>query len=699
MANGEPPPLNPKAPNAVGEQLGKRLDSWKEIASWLDRSEKTARRWEQREGMPVHRLLHEKRGTIYAYSAELEAWRQSRKITSSEEEEFEDQAQRCGRTSSESISFDLIENGLTQAAEGNPNEPAAGGPGSSGYRLDEPIKHSGDLGPAYAASVPTSVNGHHLAELPGDVGLQVPTSGSSLQQAEIGATKARIEWQPQEGGSLSRSRLWLKSAAVCALLVGAIIWYASYRDASHRSGEEQPPINSVAVLPLTDLAADTSEGYFADGMTEELITELGSLSSIHIISRTSIMQFKKSIRSLPEIGRQLNVDAVVEGTVRRSGGRVRITARLVSTAQEHLIWQKEYEGDMRDILMLQSDVAHDIAGNIQTKLARQQVPGAVAYKRLDPETHEDYLRGRYFLARRTAEGMNTAVDYFQRAVQRDPHYAQAYVGLASAYELLGSYELLPPDKSFPLALKFANKALELDDTLSEAYSARANAKCNYEFDWAAADRDFRRAIALDPNSALAHHDYGEYFTVLGNSERAIAELKIARELDPLSLPLFNTIGRMYREAHQYDEAIKQCKQSLVLDPNFSMGHWCLGQVYLAKRQYPEATSELRLANELGTTPLIVADLGCVYAASGKKTEARAILHSLESKSQFNYVSPYLIATIYSQLGEKDEAFKWLERAYDARDISYVVVDPMMDPLHSDPRFAHLIQRLHLPDRN
>ncbi len=486
-------------------------------------------------------------------------------------------------------------------------------------------------------------------------------------------------------------------AAACALLFVALVWFAWARKETHQAAAEESVIRSVAVLPLTDLAADSNEDYFADGMTEELITELGRVSSIRIISRTSIMQFKKSVRTLPEIGRQLNVDALIEGTVRRSGDRVRITARLVSIAPEHLIWQKAYEGDMRDVLMLQSDVARDIAGNIETKLARQRVPSAVPYKRLDPETYEDYLRGRYFLARRTAESMNTAAEYFQRAVQRDPQYAQAYVGLALAYQLLGSYEVLPPDKSYPLALKFANQALELDGTLSEAYSARANSETNYEFDWAGADRDYRRAIALDPNSAQAHHDYGEYFTGVGNAKRAIAELKIARELDPLSLPLFSTIGRMYREAHQYDEAVKHCQQSLVLDPNFSMGHWCLGQVYLAKGQYAEATSELRRANELGTTPLIVCDLGCVYAASGKKTEARAILHSLESKSQFNYVSPYLIASIHSQLGEKDEAFNWLEKAFDQRDgISYLVPDPMMDPLRSDPRFAALVERLHFP---
>jgi TolB-like protein/DNA-binding winged helix-turn-helix (wHTH) protein/Tfp pilus assembly protein PilF len=486
-------------------------------------------------------------------------------------------------------------------------------------------------------------------------------------------------------------------APACALLIAGLVWFAWARKETHRASGEESIIHSVAVLPLTDVAANTNQDYFADGMTEELITELGRLSSIRIISRTSIMQFKKSVRPLPEIGRQLNVDALVEGTVRRSGDRVRITARLVSIAPEHLIWQKSYEGDLRDVLQLQSDVAHDIAGNIQSKLARKQATGAAPYKRLDPEAYEDYLRGRYFLARRTAEAMKTAADYFQRAVQRDPQYAQAYVGLSLAYQLLGSYDLLAPEKSYPLALRFANQALELDDTLSEAYSARANSETNYQLDWVAADRDYRRAIALDPNSAQAHHDYGEYFTGVGNANRAIEELKIARELDPLSLPLFSALGRMYREAHQYDEAAKQCSQSLLLDPNFSMGHWCLGQVYLAKRQYLEATSELKRANDLGTTPLIVCNLGCVYAASGKKSEARAILHSLEGKSQFEYISPYLIASIYSQLGEKDEAFNWLEKAFDRRDnISYLAADPMMDPLRSDPRFADLIQRLHLP---
>jgi TolB-like protein/Tfp pilus assembly protein PilF len=638
MAFAERPPLNPNAANAAGEQLGRRLDSWKEIASWFDRSEKTVRRWEQREGLPVHRLLHEKRGTVYAYSRELEFWRQSRNVWTLEEES----------------------------------------------------------GPLNVTDIPHSANGDKFATLSDDP-VSVRTDLDLWPQVtDGGEERSRIECQ-QQGWRRFRRSSWLMLVAGAVLLLSTFTLIVWHRNAAVKSLVQEPRIGSVAVLPLIEIGADHQEDYFADGMTEELITELGRLGSIRIISRTSIMQFKSGTRSLQEIGRQLNVDALVEGTVRRSGNRVRITVKLVRASPEHLILADAYESDIQDVMKLQRDVAQDIARNIQTKLVSHQAPGAAPYKRVDPETHEDYLRGRYFLAKRTAEAMNIAAWYFQRSIQRDPQYAPAYASLAWTYDILGSYEVLPPVKAFLPAIEFANKALQPDNTLSEAYTARAVAACFYELNWVVADRDFRHAIALDPSSALAHHGYGEYFASVGNAERAISELKIARRLDPLSLTLFSTIGRMYREAHQYDEAVYQCKQALVLDPNFSMGHWCLGQAYMAKRQFAEAISELSQANESGTTPLVVCDLGCAYAASGRKMEARAILKSLEKRARFNYVSPYLIASIYSSLGEKDQAFKWLEKAFDGRDgVSYLAADPMMDPLRSDPRFVILIQRLHLP---
>jgi TolB-like protein/DNA-binding winged helix-turn-helix (wHTH) protein/Flp pilus assembly protein TadD len=436
-------------------------------------------------------------------------------------------------------------------------------------------------------------------------------------------------------------------APTCAVLGVALAWFLWSRIAYYGAAAKDFHIDSIAVLPLTNLAPDGGNDFFADGMTEELITELARMGSLRVISRTSIMRYKRTARPLPEIGRELNVNALVEGTVRRSGDRVRITVQLLRTSPERHIWADAFEGDIRDVLSLQRDVARDIVGRIQNKFVAQLVASPDSNKRLDPEAYEDYLRGRHFLARRNSEAMNKAVGYFQQAVHRDPQYAQAYSGLAVAYDLLGMYELLTPAESFPKVKEFASKALRLDNTLSEAYTARATAASYWEFNWQAAERDFQRAMALDPNSAIAHHWYGEHFINIGKTERAISELKRARELDPLSLPINSTLGRVYRDARRYFEAVEQCKKTLELDPNFSMAHWCLGQAYLGERNYSAAVTELEHANALGTTPLLICDLGCAYASVGRKLEARAIVKALQQKSQSAYVSPYLIATFDS----------------------------------------------------
>ncbi len=635
MANDEESRSSLFHPPSPGEVPRRRLELWKEIASYLNRSEKTVRRWEESEGLPVHRLLHEKRSTVYAYSDELDAWWKSRK------------SQAAANVDSSDEQPGDLEHEMVIAEYEKRGHPEVRGP-----TLEDQYETGSQANAAPTADVP------------------VP----------------------------SRSRQVAIVIGVLIFIIGilAAIYGAGFRK-SIRQTSRTPRIHSLAVLPLENLSQDSEQEYFADGMTAELITELGKISSIRVISRTSVMRYKGVRKPLAQIARELHVDAVVEGEVLRSNDRVRVTAQLIDTAEDAHIWAEAYDRDLRDVVALQGDIARSIASAIRARVTPAELARISPARRLDPKAHEDYLRGRYLMDKRTAEAMKTAVNYFQQAIQREPKYAQAYAGLATTYVLLGNYELLPPDKSYPLAIEFAAKSLELDDTLSEAYSTRATAAYNYEFNWAEAELDFQHAIALDPSSAIAHHWYGEYFTSLGRGESAISELKIARELDPLSLPLMNALGRMYREAHHYDEAIQQCKQTLVLDPNFSMGHWCLGQAYLAKRLYPQATLELQRANELGTTPLIVCDLGCAYAFSGKKIEARTILNSLKQKSQFSYVSPYLIASIYSALGEKDEAFQWLEKAYDRRDgISYLLADPMMDPLRSDPRFARLIQRLQIP---
>jgi TolB-like protein/tetratricopeptide (TPR) repeat protein len=499
-----------------------------------------------------------------------------------------------------------------------------------------------------------------------------------------------------------RRRRWLIAVVISAAisLIGLLagMRWIRLRELVGR-GPSTVRIQSLAVLPFENLSSDTEQEYFAIGVTEQLITELAKITSVRVISRTSVMRYKNTTKSLREIAQELNVDAVIEGAVMRSGSRVRMTVQLITPSPEHHLWADTYEGDIRDVLTLQRDAAHDIGTRIQTKLATRADVRSGANKRLDPETYEDYLRGRYFLARRNGEAINKALAYFNKAVQRDPQYAQAYAGLAVTYDVVGMYHFLPPDASFARVKGFANKALALDNTLSEAYTARALAASFWEFDWAAADKDFQRAIELDPNSALAHHWFGEHFIAVGKAERAVAELKRARELDPLSLPVNSALGRVYRDAGLFDEALLQCNKTVELDPNFSMGHWCLGQTYLGERNYSAAIPELERASALGTTPLLICDLGFAYAAAGRSIGARAILEAFQRKAQFEYIPPYLIAAIYGALGEKDEAFKWLDRAYNERDshITYLKLDPEMDPLRSDPRFGILMQRLKLPE--
>ena len=602
------------AATSASEGSRSRLDSWKEVASYLGRSEKTVRRWEQSEGLPVHRLLHEKRGSVYGYTDELDAWREGRRAAIKSEA--------------------ALTNG--EAKPDSAKNPAA--------RVASP--------------------------------------------RTVGVTgRLRRRW-----------RAALLTLAILLLIASlAAIHWGRLRDGI-AGGQSAVRIQSLAVLPFKNLSSDTEHEYFAEGMTEQLITELASISSKRVISRTSIMHYKNTGKSLPEIARELNVDAMVEGTIMRSGSRVRMTVQLVSPSPEQHLWAETYEGDIRNVLDLQRNVARDIGRKIQTKLAAGPAAGSGTKKQMDPETYEDYLRGRYFLARRNAEAMTKALAYFHEAVRRDPQYGEAYAGLAITYDLLGSYELLPPVKSFPKADEFAGKALHLNDRLSEAYTARAFAVSFWKFNWSAAERDFKRAIALDPSSALAHQWYGEHLINVGKAERAVAELKRARELDPLSLVINSTLGRVYRDAHRYEEAVQQCRKTLELDPHFSLGHWCLGQAFVGERRYAAAVSELELANSLGTTPLLFRDLGWVYATLGNKARAKEILATLSLKRESGYVSPYSIAAICSALGKKDEAFKWLERAYNERDshITYLTLDPEMEPLRSDRRFPSVLQRLNIP---
>jgi len=490
------------------------------------------------------------------------------------------------------------------------------------------------------------------------------------------------------------SLAWKILVPVLLILIAAFAtWKFYFRN--HPS----PSIRSLAVLPLESLSADASQDYFADGMTDELIADLGQISALRVISRTSVMPYKRARKSLPQIARELNVDAVVEGTVLRSGDRVRITAQLIqATADKHL-WAGSYEGDLRDTLALQNTVARSIAEQIRISLSPQEQAVLKSAKVVNPEAYEAYLKGRYFWNKRTADSLKTAVDYFNQAIEKDPNYAQAYTGLADAYALLGDwqYAVMTPKEAFPKAKAAAIKALELDSTLSEAHNSLAFCFDAFDWDLESAGKEFQRAIELNPGYATAHHWYAWHLSLLGQYDEAIVEMRKAKDLDPLSLIINADLAELLVIAHFYDESISQSRKTIEMDPNFALAHNQLAQAYLQKHMYDEAVAELQKAVELsGGSPTCVANLARAYAASGKTSEAVKLLSDLKKQTNRSYSDASEIAVIYVALGDRDQAMNWLGKGYEERFNPGVLLRPGFDALRSDPRFEDLVRRIGFP---
>jgi len=464
----------------------------------------------------------------------------------------------------------------------------------------------------------------------------------------------------------------------------------------HSASRPSSNIRSLAVLPLESLSGDASQDYFADGMTDELITDLGKISALRVISRTSVMPYKRVRKSLPQIARELSVDAVVEGTVLRSGEQVRITAQLIQASADKHLWAESYEGDLRDTLALQKKVARAIAEQIRINLTPQEQAVLKNVKVVNPEAYEAYLKGRYFWNKRTADGLKKAIDYFNQAIEKDPNYAQAYTGLADSYALLGDWEygILAPKEAFPRAKAAATKALELDNTLGEAHTSLAFSLDLFDWDWASAEREFRRAIELNPGYATAHHWYAWHLSEMGRNREAIAEMRKAQNLDPLSLIISADVAEILLVAHSYDQAIEQSRKTIDMDPNFAVAHYELGQALVQKHMYKEAIAELQKAIELsGGSTTCTSNLAFAYAASGRRKEAVKILSDLKNRSKQNASE---IALMYVGLDEKDQAMTWLEKAYEQRFNPSILLRPAFDPLRSDPRFQNLVRRIGLP---
>jgi serine/threonine-protein kinase len=456
------------------------------------------------------------------------------------------------------------------------------------------------------------------------------------------------------------------------------------------------PIRSLAVLPLKNDSQSPAEDYFADGMTDELISSLMKVGSLRVISRTSVTRYRETGKSLPEIARDLKVDAVVEGSVRRAGEKMRISVRLFRSASEQSEWSQTYERELRDILVLQSRVAQDIAREIRIQTTPQEQARLAQVHSADPEAFQLYLKGRYLWQQRTSEGLGKAIDYFQQAIAKDPNYALAWAGLADAYILRES--MLSPAETMLKAREAATRALAIDNSLAEAHTSLAVVNLLYEWNWSASESEFRQAIALKPSYATAHHWFAEYLSAMGRHEEALAEIKQAQELDPYSLVISRDVGRHYYLARQYEQAIAQCRNALELEPNSAGAHRLLGLALAKKEMFTESIWALQRAVALSPSSNNQAVLGYTYALSGRREEAQQILRMLDNLKE-EQVSPFWIATIYAGLSDRDEAIALLEKAYQERStpLVYLKVYPILDNLRSDPRFDDLLRRLRFPD--
>jgi TolB-like protein/DNA-binding winged helix-turn-helix (wHTH) protein/Flp pilus assembly protein TadD len=495
-----------------------------------------------------------------------------------------------------------------------------------------------------------------------------------------------------------RRQLWTAPRIMVAVAIALILPILAFW-LFHSREPALVGIRSLAVLPLENLSGDAAQNYFADGMTDELITDLAQISALRVISRTSVMVYKGARKPLPQIARELSVDAVVEGTVLRSGDRVRITAQLIEASTDKHLWSQSYEGELRDTLALQKKVAGAIADQIRINLTPQEQAALKTVKAVNPEAYESYLKGRYFWNKRTADGLKVALAYFNQSIEEDPKYAPSYSGLADTYALLGDwqYAVMPPTEAFSKAKTAAIKALELDGALGEAHNSLAFVLDGFDWDLDAGGKEFQRAIELNPGYATAHHWYAWHLSLLGRYDEAIIEMRKAENLDPLSLIINADLAELLALAHSYDESIRQSRKTIEMDPNFALAHSQLAQAFLQKHMYDEAVAEMQTAVRLSAnSPTCIANLARAYVAAGKKSEAMKLLSDLKKRSNSTYSNAAEIAMIYASLGDADQAMTWLEKGYEERFNPGVLLRPAFDPLRSDLRFQNLLHRVGLP---
>jgi TolB-like protein/Tfp pilus assembly protein PilF len=561
-----------------------RLDSWKEIAAYLKRDERTVRRWEG-EGLPVHRHMHKKQASIYAHKAEIDVWWKN------------------GRLRLESP------------------EPA---------RASKPLA------------------------------------------------------------------LWLLAGSA-AVLVVATIAFVLYRSGSAKE-KGQPAITSLAVLPLKNLSGNPTQEYLADGMTEELIGRLAGIHNLRVISRTSVMHFKDTQLSMPEIAKTLGVDALVEGSVIREGSRIRVHAQLIRGATDEHFWSETYDRDLRDVLALQSDVAQAIARKVEVTVSGEEHTRLAAVRPVSPEVYENYLKGRSALAKNNNRtNTEETIGYFNEAIRKDPTFAPSYLGLAEAYSDLASVFIGGvAERERPKSILAARKALELDPELVEAHVLLAD-MAQQQWHWAEAEAEYRRALELSPNSAAAYSAFAGWLVSQGRTEEAVTSCRRARELDPLAVPGTNLAWMLFY-ARRYDDAVQELRSVLAVRPDDAFALWILGFALIANHHPQEAVPVLEKGvSTSNRSPAIVGLLVHAYAQAGRRADALRLLEELKRRKQTGYVPAAAFVKAYLGLGEYDQAFFWLEEAYKEQSnlLQFLKVHPIFDPVRDDPRFKDLVRRVGL----
>jgi len=541
-----------------------------------------------------------------------------------------------------------------------------------------------------------------------ELNISPETQAASLVQAT--SSESSIATQPITRRQLplpntsQAARRRAKSIVVIAALVSALIFAASLAYVRFsRSNETQVLQNkttekkAVAVLPFKVIGAENEFEYLGSGLSDVIITRLGNVREFVVRPTRSVLKYSNQSHDLPAIGRELQVDMVLDGTIQKFGEQLRITVQLVNVQDGTLLWAEQFDEQMTRIFVFEDIISSRVSRSLAAHVTgREQQLLAKRYTE-NHEAYQLYLQGRYFWNKRTLEALRKSKDYYQRAIDQDPTYALAYVGLAEVFALSGEYDVLPPQESAPRATAAAVRALEIDNDLSEAHATLAYVKWIYDRDFIAAEREFKLAIELNDNYATAHQWYGEYLYSIERHDEAMIEIKKAQTLDPLSLMIKTAVGMAHHMAREYDPAAEQFRQVIEIDANFARAHTRLGLVYVEKKRYAEAVAEIQKGVELsGGNTLAVASLGHAYAVSGNRSEAEKLLNELKQRAKQKYVPSFGIALIYTGFGDKDEAFEWLQKSYDEHDpylVFLIKIEPRLDSLRDDPRFADLMQRM------